>query len=425
MKLLPKSYPLAYMIFFPFMIATVYTFFFAGNLLANGLSAHWLFALIFIAMLCHKNSSLRCKVYQSKRPTWLWLLQMSGFQLSMCVIFLGFATQYQNPPNALLHQAFCYFGAFPYVLFSVLAATIAYQITLGRQPLLSSTLSPWFQNSHLDDVGSMIDTMARSTGLVCFGLLIHLCVLIGLGAINHHFNLSFQTNLNLSSLLTITFFMIVPTTKLFRQVLRPLNTFLPNAITAMLSAVLILICLYSIHFFCGSLPLKQTLQIELFSSSHITTYSALLIYLFMLSWGLFYAGFLVHISQGHSIRHMLFASLITPILFNVLTLHSAKGHLLQHLHPAITLASIFFLFVLFLKEKNLAMVMRAKLPTEPLKTRPPYQFFSSTVAFAGYFTAGYFLTGPYIPVFATIVFVVPMMLLIAISWVSFFSIKKG
>lgn len=402
MKIYPTDYEIFGLIYLPFWIVLSFAYVFACQSITSSVSAHWLIAIFLIPAAMNPKYKIRLTCHNKKKSSVAyWLLQLFTFQLSLYFLFRGFT-------DLLIVekiQAPYVHSLFPWDLYALFGVTLGYTLTKkNTRGLLSSLVRPWFHNSYDDSVGVITDSYARLSAFTSLCLIATTCTLILSLAIP---KITYG-NFDLSTTMCTSFLILVATSKFYRQTIRILLNFLPPIIVTLLSIATTLATIFVIYPLAKNyLPHAQKVIFE-FSLAQRSTYASLLLYTLMLNFSILASAYSIHISQGYSIRSMLLAQMILPLLFLTVNFQIPNTTLL-----ILTLLSCFFLMGLFIRKKYLTHIFRATMPgKENIKNRPPYIQITSLAATTMLFVAVFLNTGPVVLGYIIFVMAIPITLLI-------------
>lgn len=407
MKIYPTDYEIFGLIYLPFWIVLTLVYMFMGQSITNSISAHWFITIFLIPAAINPKYKIDLATYNKKKSSLTyWLLQLFTFQLCLYFLFRGFSDLLiQEPIKApYVHSLF------PWDLYALFSVALGYTLTKkNTKGLLSSLVSPWFKNSYYDSVGVITDSFARLTAFTGLCLIVATCTLILSSTVpDLHFG-----NFDLSTTMCSSFLILCVTSKPFRQITRLLLNFLPSIIVTLFSIAAAIACISIAYSLTSAyLPHAQKIIFE-FGLAQRSTYATMLLYSLMLNVGILACAYFVYISQGYTIRSMLLAQMILPMLF--LMYNYPIPHDILFI---LTLLSCFFLMGLFIRKKYLTHIFRATMPgKENIKNRPPYNQITPLAATAMLFVALFLNTGPVMLGYLIFVMAMPSALLMLLSLV--------
>lgn len=417
MKVFHTDFERIYLIYLPMMGVLTLVYYFGVPQFLTGLAIHWLFLPVLLVALVHRNSTTKIKLYQPPpRSALRWLLEMFSFQTALMMIFIGMAHFFTVKPTLVFRQALLGWGLFPFGLFTLFAGAVAWVITRNQKGLMSTTLTPTFGNEYKDNIGATMDSYARSADLICISLTITTLMFLGMYAINQTIDFTFTRGFHVASVTCMGFLVVFSSSKTYRQIIRPMIKHLPYVLVIILVCVACLLVVYVVYLFTILAIPHSPLEVQLFKNWPAQDYVQLLLYSFMLSWGMAYAGYLVHISQGYRIRSMMLASLVIPSVFAAAFYFFEPGEEFHQLLPWLSAISCLYILVLFVRQRHLTHLNRTALPSEvDLKPRPPYNYMGSLLTFALCFIAVYLTTGPFMMAYVSFVMIVPVGILMALG----------
>lgn len=431
MKLLKARYDLVLYFFFPFSLLVTGLYFTNFDQLTLAAAPNGLFSSLLLLLLVLPKSKLTLgRAQKMTTPKWLLTLFLSQF----LVILLSFT--FANLIGIdLSHQKSITFnfvlfsiinGLFPWGFMTLFAVTLGYFIYQKQKlGLVSSTFEPLYKNTYLDSIGVAVDSYMR---LIPFFVLFITLSLLTLGCI---FLLSQWIHLELAngltfqvSLISCVLLLVVSNAASIKTIHQLASRKIPTVII-LLTLVLILSVLFVLVNVIGNflIRLNPLLDVSISAGNPElrVTHVVLLTTFFSYALSAINAAYIAYISQGRTIRAVVFFSGIGFLLSLGVT--SWLANLLQDrvmLTYGIILVAGIFLTSILVNKSYMTYFFRATLPTdEPIKARSNFRFFKITPLAVVAFVSAYFGLNVYIWSYFFILGFLPSVTLIWISFVAF------
>lgn len=391
---------LGLMIYLPFFIFQAVLYWFVPDQLNNGMAIHWLASPALILVLLSRKSNLRFVQYQDQPYSdTTWLCSLIVLNVCLCFLFIAYQRIFHAPTDLFLNGRFNFF---PFDFFSLFIILCAILLNNNKKALFSSTLYRWFKSEHDEKSGIMIDAYSRYINQCTLSLMSAFMAIFLLQMISKPYGVSIHPTIEAGTLISMIGVLVITTSAPYRRTIRFMMNILPTPMVVTICVPLILAIIYAVILvFEKLIPHPLIFHFHYFETLDMNVWCSFTYYLYCLGWFLMYTGFVIHISQGRSVRNTILLSLL--IVF-------CASHLIVLLDDTtlkiMSMLSSVCLLTIFLRKKYIHYVNRATLPKEPIKPRVQYEFIYALILQASlylgsYVTTDFFMMGYliHVPVF--------------------------